>query len=249
MGEVYLCRPPSGRSTCFWPSPAWCGCARRRCASASSSPASAPPSWPRGCARSPCACASPRPSCPPRCAWRWCGRLPRRRAPRARRRDRGARSPRAARPCRGGCCPPGRTPWRGCSPRSCAGRARAACRTGHDRWSWPWPLPLDDGTPYAPRRRRPVLLRLALVDPVLELLHHVRVAQRRDVAELAALGDVAQQPAHDLAAAGLRQAARPGDSPRGGRLADPGGDALADLVDQLVGALVVVALERDEGGD
>src|SRR3954453_7862966 len=245
MGEVYLCRPPSGRSTCFWPSPACCGRARRRCASASSSPASAPPSWPRGCARWPCACASPRPSCPPRGASRWCGRLPRRRAPRARRRDRGARSPRAARPCRVGCCPPGRTPWRGCLPRSCAGRARAACRTGHDRWSWPWAPPVGYGSPYAPRRRGSVLLCLALLDAVLELLHHVRVAQRRDVAELPALGDVAQQPAHDLARACLGQVVGPDDALGPRQLADALGDVLTELVDQVVRALEV-ALERHE---
>ena len=38
----------------------------------------------------------------------------------------------ASRPCGAGSCRPCRTPWRGCSPRSCAARARAACRTGRD---------------------------------------------------------------------------------------------------------------------
>ena len=55
----------------------------------------------------------------------------------------------------------------------------------------------------------------------VELLHHVRVAQRRDVAELAALGDVAQQPAHDLAGARLRQVVGPDDPLRPRELADP----------------------------
>ena len=35
-----------------------------------------------------------------------------------------------------------------------------------------------------------------------------RVGERRDVADLAVLGDVAQQAAHDLAGAGLGQLAR-----------------------------------------
>ena len=49
--------------------------------------------------------------------------------------------------------------------------------------------------------------RVPLLDLALELLHHVGVAQRGDVAELAALGDVAEQAAHDLAGTG------PGRSP------------------------------------
>ena len=49
----------------------------------------------------------------------------------------------------------------------------------------------------------------------------VGIAQRRDVAERAAVGDVAQQPAHDLARAGLGQVVGP-DDPLGTReLADP----------------------------
>ena len=56
-----------------------------------------------------------------------------------------------------------------------------------------------------------------------------------DVAELAALGDVAQQAAHDLPRAGLRQVVGPDDPLRARELADPLGDVLADLGDQLVG--------------
>ena len=76
----------------------------------------------------------------------------------------------------------------------------------------------------------------------------VRVAQRRHVAELAALGDVAQQPAHDLARARLGQVVGPDDAPRARELADALGDVLAQLGDQLVGALEV-ALERHVGDD
>ena len=57
----------------------------------------------------------------------------------------------------------------------------------------------------------------------------VGVAQRRHVAELAPLGDVAQQAAHDLPRAGLRQVARPDDPLRPGDLRDPLRDVLADL--------------------
>src|SRR5215217_2322105 len=108
-------------------------------------------------------------------------------------------------------------------------------------------LPLDDGTPYAPPRRRSVLLRLALLDAALELLHHVRVAQRRDVAELPALGDVAQQPAHDLARARLGQVVGPDDALGPRELADALGHVIADVLHELVRA-VAVARERHEGG-
>ena len=94
--------------------------------------------------------------------------------------------------------------------------------------------------PHGPRAAPPLsalllALRLALLDLVAELGHHVRVAQRGDVAELAALGDVAQQPAHDLARAGLGQVVGPDDPLRPRELADPLRDVLADVADQLVG--------------
>src|SRR5919199_1875226 len=77
-----------------------------------------------------------------------------------------------------------------------------------------------------------LVLLLALLDLALELLHDVRVAQRRDVAELLALGDVAQQAAHDLARARLRQVVGPDDALGPGELADALGDVLADVVDE-----------------
>src|SRR3954468_3005112 len=93
-----------------------------------------------------------------------------------------------------------------------------------------------------------VLFLLAPLHLALELLHDVRVAERRDVAHLLALGDVAQQAAHDLARAGLRQVVRPDDPLRPGELADALRDVLADLVDEVVRALEV-ALERHERRD
>src|SRR5919107_3870046 len=92
-----------------------------------------------------------------------------------------------------------------------------------------------------------VLLLLALLDLALELLHHVGVAQRRDIAELLALGDVTQQAAHDLARARLGQVVGPDDPLRPRELADPLGDVLADVGDHLVVALAA-ALERHERG-
>src|SRR5215218_8556284 len=94
-------------------------------------------------------------------------------------------------------------------------------------------------------RRLAVALGVALLDLALELLHDVGVAQRGDVAELAALGDVAQQPAHDLARAGLGQVVGPDDALGPGELADPLGDVLTQLGDHLVVALLG-ARERHE---
>ena len=76
-------------------------------------------------------------------------------------------------------------------------------------------------------------------DLLLELLRHRRVAQRRHVAELAALGDVAQQPAHDLPRARLRQVAGPDHPFRPGQFADPLGDVLVELADHLLVAVEV----------
>ena len=73
-------------------------------------------------------------------------------------------------------------------------------------------------------RRSSVLLRLQLLDLLLQALDHVGVAQRGDVAERAALGDVAQQPAHDLARARLRQVVGPDHALGARELADPLGD-------------------------
>ncbi len=54
--------------------------------------------------------------------------------------------------------------------------------------------------------------------------HHHRIAQRRHIAELAAVGHVAEQPAHDLARAGLGEIVRPDDPLGPGQLSDPGRD-------------------------
>src|SRR5919199_2555355 len=93
---------------------------------------------------------------------------------------------------------------------------------------------------------RSLLLVLARLDPRLELLHDVRVAEGRDVAQLAPLGDIAQQAAHDLARARLGQVVGPDDALGARELADAPGDVLADVVDQVVAA-VEVPLERHEG--
>src|SRR4051794_22912387 len=77
----------------------------------------------------------------------------------------------------------------------------------------------------------PVRARLHLL---LEILHHAGLAQRRHVAELVPLGDVAQQPAHDLAGARLRQVGGPDQLLGPRELADLLGDVLADLLLELV---------------
>ena len=79
--------------------------------------------------------------------------------------------------------------------------------------------------PAAPRRHSSGGVSCGLA---LDLVDDAGVGQRRGVAEVAALGDVAQQAAHDLAAAGLRQLRRQVDRLRLG----DGADLLADVVAQ-----------------
>ena len=62
---------------------------------------------------------------------------------------------------------------------------------------------------------------------LLELVDDAGVGQGGGVAEVAALGHVAQQAAHDLAAAGLGQVGREVDGLRLGDRADLGGDVVA----------------------
>src|SRR3954451_10599629 len=96
-----------------------------------------------------------------------------------------------------------------------------------------------------------LLLAVAVLGPelLLEVLHHPGVAQRSDVTELPALGDVAQQAAHDLARPRLGQVGRPNHPLGPGELADPLGYGLADVLDEVVVALVLLALESHEGAD
>src|SRR3954465_10432700 len=92
------------------------------------------------------------------------------------------------------------------------------------------------------------LFRLQLLDPPFELVHYVGIAQGRDVTQLAALGDVAQEAAHDLARARLGQVIGPDDALGARDLADPHRDVLADLGDEVVTGLVA-ALQRHERRD
>src|SRR5262245_23147389 len=107
----------------------------------------------------------------------------------------------------------------------------------------------SSGRVFSLGRLSSALVLRALFDDLVELRDHVGVAQRGDVAQLAALADVAQQAAHDLPRARLRQVVGPDDPLRARELADPLSHVLADLGLELLGALVVVALERDEGAD
>src|SRR5262245_42119409 len=91
-----------------------------------------------------------------------------------------------------------------------------------------WPLP---------SRARPSVL------PILhQVIHHRRVGQRRGIAERAVfvLGDLAQDAAHDLAGAGLRQAGGELDEIRRGDRADllahPADQFLAQVLRRLLAA-------------
>ena len=120
----------------------------------------------------------------------------------------GARGPRPGRSCE--TRPEPRGPGRRSAGAPPSRRGRGAGRGGRSLLPLPLPLP----------------------HTLAELLHHRRVAERRHVAELAALGDVAQQAAHDLAGARLRQVVGPDDALRPGELADPLRDVVADLLDR-----------------
>src|SRR3954471_22997961 len=86
--------------------------------------------------------------------------------------------------------------------------------------------------------KKDLIRRSGLVEFLRERVDHARVVERRDVAELAAFGDVAQQPSHDLAGAGLGQVGRPDDPLRPRQLADPRRDLLAHFGLELRVALV-----------
>src|SRR3954449_11780049 len=118
-------------------------------------------------------------------------------------------------------------------------RTSGAVAMGRNRSEAGW----ERSAPVA-QPRRSVLLLLALLHLALELLHDVRGAARRDVPALLALGDVAQQAAHDLARARLRQVVGPDDALGPRELADPLGDVLADVGDELVVALAVAPIGR-----
>ena len=113
------------------------------------------------------------------------------------------------------------------------GRRRGPRRPGAEGPDGPLRVqPADERGGIGPGPPCSFLLRLDLLDALLQLRHHGRVAQRRHVAERAALGDVAQQAAHDLARARLGQVVGPDDPLRPGELADPLGDRLADALDR-----------------
>ncbi|MDQ1175421.1 hypothetical protein QE416_000157 [Microbacterium sp. SORGH_AS 421] len=81
--------------------------------------------------------------------------------------------------------------------------------------------------------------------------HDGRIGEGDGVSDFAALGDVAQESAHDLARAGLGQladdvdVAGAGDGPD--LLADPGAQLIAETLDGVL--LQVAALDDDERDD
>ena len=103
-------------------------------------------------------------------------------------------------------------------PSPACGRAPSGSSSRHAR-SAPAPTPSTS------------LLGRWLARPPLDLLDDRRVGERRRVTEVAAVGDVAQQPAHDLAAARLGQIRREVDRLRLGERPDLGGHMIAQLVD------------------
>src|SRR5215471_21564460 len=78
---------------------------------------------------------------------------------------------------------------------------------------------------------------------LLQPVQHGRVAEGAGVPRLAALGDVAQEPAHDLAGPGLGQVIGPDDPLWPGELPDPVADVPAEVLAER-GARAGVLAER-----
>ncbi len=76
------------------------------------------------------------------------------------------------------------------------------------------------------------LLLLFLFVLLLQFRHHRRIRQRRGVPQRATVGDIAQQPAHDLTAARLGQLRGKENFIRPGDRADLLGHVFFQLVDQ-----------------
>src|SRR5215218_10289239 len=87
----------------------------------------------------------------------------------------------------------------------------------------------------------PLLLRLLRRRPRLDLVHDGRVRERRRVAELPVLRNVAQEPPHDLAATSLRQLGREEDVRRLRNWADLLADVVPQLLEHVERALLAAA--------
>src|SRR5947208_3449993 len=79
---------------------------------------------------------------------------------------------------------------------------------------------------------------------LLDLLHDGRIGERRRIAELALLRDVAQEAPHDLAAACLGQLRREHDVRRLGDRADLGRDVVPQLL-ELLDRSLLATLQAD----
>src|SRR4030095_8671572 len=98
-------------------------------------------------------------------------------------------------------------------------------------------------------RREPLLLLRGLrCGSLLDLVDNRRVGQGCGVSELPLLRDVAEEPAHDLPGACLRELRREDDVRRAGELADLSADVLAELAHHLRRALLA-ASQGDRGDD
>src|SRR5665647_315941 len=96
--------------------------------------------------------------------------------------------------------------------------------------------------------KRPHPLPLYRLVLILQHRHHCRIRERGRVAECAALGDVAQEAAHDLARAGLGEIGAEDDVVGLRDCADLARDVVAELLIELGGGLLPLA-QRDDGGD
>src|SRR6478672_8814313 len=112
------------------------------------------------------------------------------------------------------------------------------------------PSSVDDGSAWSAvdERRDGVVSVLALagVDALGDQVHDRGVGERGDVADLAVLGDVAQQPAHDLARAGLGQLGDDHDLPGLRDRADLLADVVAQLLDDVLAAVARLLAQDHE---
>src|SRR5437764_4212765 len=94
-----------------------------------------------------------------------------------------------------------------------------------------------------------VLAARARPKALADQVHDGRISERGDITHRAVLGDVAKEPAHDLAGASLRQLGHDHDLARFGDRPDLLGNVLPEFGDEALSVELAVLPEDHEGDD